>query len=669
MSAIKFIQKLARKLVAQESKGITKIPTPMAAESKAGEIAAILQNAGLPFERMDEFIKSEKDLVKYLNIIESTRKSYRPRVYSGQEAMDQLNQLFPKKGEVFDMTGKRIRNTDRLMGGKEIPETDAEMIARMHKENKEATQRLKQKMKKEQARTKRISGTLREENTNRTDIGEPKLSKDEYDDYAAKLGENAEVDYYPVKGDETREQLEAMVKEAKDEEKYMKRLYDKGALDDPPEDLAGGGIAGMLGEPTYEEDNHRVPLKKGKRPDIWQMLLDTEFDDEDPYEWENILRSVGAYQDGGRIGYANGTPNIKFYPKASGIFSSESLSPEVDLKKRNIDYGLTTLIEGDKFFGGAELGKGKIKVDVVDEGGSTYFKDTISKPDAVNFILGMGDPTGNKFQVKTDKDFENMQIILKSKFKDGGRIPFSAGGFNAARRLFLKMMGAGAATAGAAKSGLFNLFKGGKKQIAKEIITTPSAPGKPEWFDPLVTRIIREGDDVSETMATKERQIIHRKKIDDETEVIVTQDLDEGVTRVDIDDATRNVAAGDDQPIVSLQVTDEIIEEGGARTKPQFTATENDYRNYMDGPDDYTTEFVENTVNNTKDLTSDLTKVKSYATKKKQTMNEFVESKKRKENVNYANERTSEYAADRGPDIDTKDYDYASGGIARMLGE
>ena len=49
MSAIKFIQKLARKLVAQESKGITKIPTPMAAESKAGEIAAILQDAGLPF--------------------------------------------------------------------------------------------------------------------------------------------------------------------------------------------------------------------------------------------------------------------------------------------------------------------------------------------------------------------------------------------------------------------------------------------------------------------------------------------------------------------------------------------------------------------------------------------------------------------------------------------
>ena len=34
----------------------------------------------------------------------------------------------------------------------------------------------------------------------------------------------------------------------------------------PPEYhwLAGGGIAGMLGEPTYEDDNHRVPLKGGK---------------------------------------------------------------------------------------------------------------------------------------------------------------------------------------------------------------------------------------------------------------------------------------------------------------------------------------------------------------------------------------------------------------------
>ena len=30
------------------------------------------------------------------------------------------------------------------------------------------------------------------------------------------------------------------------------------------EPLAGGGLAGMLGEPTYADENHRVPLKGGK---------------------------------------------------------------------------------------------------------------------------------------------------------------------------------------------------------------------------------------------------------------------------------------------------------------------------------------------------------------------------------------------------------------------
>ena len=267
---------------------------------------------------------------------------------------------------------------------------------------------------------------------------------------------------------------------------------------------------------------------------------------------------------------------------------------------------------------------------------------------------------------------------LLAEDNDNIRVPFSKGkGVDLLRRGFLKTMGAAGAGIAALKTGLLSL--GGKKatkEVAKEIITTPNAPGKPEWFDALVTRVIREGDDVTKTMATKDREIVYRKKIDDETDVMVTQDLDEGVTRVDIDDPVRNVTGFDDPPTVSLQVTDEIVEEGGARIKPEFKATENDYRNYATDPDGgYETEFVENTVDNTKDLTSDLTKIKSYATNKKETMKEFVESKKRKDNVKYANEKTSSYAADRGPDYDPSDYiddmadDMASGGLAKMLGE
>ena len=75
MSALKFIQIIARKKAAEQGgKGITTIANKMQAEAKAGEITETFRAAGLPLENLDTFIKSEKDVTKYLNIIESTRK-------------------------------------------------------------------------------------------------------------------------------------------------------------------------------------------------------------------------------------------------------------------------------------------------------------------------------------------------------------------------------------------------------------------------------------------------------------------------------------------------------------------------------------------------------------------------------------------------------------------
>ena len=68
--AIDFISAVARKILSMRGKGIASIANRSDAEAKAGEIAAIFQQSGLPMNRLDEFIKSEKDVVKYLNIIE-----------------------------------------------------------------------------------------------------------------------------------------------------------------------------------------------------------------------------------------------------------------------------------------------------------------------------------------------------------------------------------------------------------------------------------------------------------------------------------------------------------------------------------------------------------------------------------------------------------------------
>ena len=237
------------------------------------------------------------------------------------------------------------------------------------------------------------------------------------------------------------------------------------------------------------------------------------------------------------------------------------------------------------------------------------------------------------------------------------------------RRTFLKLLTGLAAVPIIGK--VFKPLKVGKKVTQVPIIKTGDVPGKPEWFDQLVNKVILEGDDVTKRFATQEREVIHMKKIDDETTVMVTQDLNDGSIMVDVDDPIRNVMgeSGDDTS-VQMMLKKNPGDESNPAGADEFSFTEADMRNYMDGPDDYTTEFTENTVRKMSDLTSDLGKIKSYATGKKPTMKEFIESKKRQDKVKFAEENPAEYAAERGPEVDyDPEPDFARGGIARMLGE
>ena len=266
------------------------------------------------------------------------------------------------------------------------------------------------------------------------------------------------------------------------------------------------------------------------------------------------------------------------------------------------------------------------------------------------------------------RDDTGIGLNFTKQFASGGRVPFAMG-----RRAFLKLMGSVGAGIGAAKAGLGSLFIAGKPVTkAAEVITTPAAAGKPAWFDALVTRVINEGDDVTKKFATKEREIVHLKKIDEDATVRVYRNLDDGTVRVDIDDPTTNVADEQGNAIVSMEVKGGQLEQGvKGKTPAEFEAVETDYGNYMDGPDDFITEAVENTVSDTKDLTADLTKVKMYAkNQKKPTIKEMMIQRERARDLKLAEENPAEYASGRQPDIDYSDYDnYASGGVARLLGE
>jgi hypothetical protein len=266
------------------------------------------------------------------------------------------------------------------------------------------------------------------------------------------------------------------------------------------------------------------------------------------------------------------------------------------------------------------------------------------------------------FKTPDDPDFDPEKMatggIARIGLKDGMN-----------RRTFLKFLG------GAISLPIIGRFfkpaKGVSKVSKVPMIKTGDVPGKPEWFDQLVNRVIMEGDDVTKKFATKDREIVHTKKIDDNNDVTVYQDLDEGTIRVDYDSPSN---MGEDT--VSLQYKKPKPDEGDPRPTAEFEASELEPR-YVGGPEDADIEFDGlGGGSSIKMLESDVSKLKEYATGQKPTLKEFVESKKRKDRVKAINEDTmeqAEYLSGKygdGPEPDFDDIeDFARGGLAGMLGE
>ena len=275
-------------------------------------------------------------------------------------------------------------------------------------------------------------------------------------------------------------------------------------------------------------------------------------------------------------------------------------------------------------------------------------------------------------RIKSEDDFREYIDELNEDndfdFATGGRVGLKAG---MSRRAFLALMGSAGAGIGAAKTGLLKLFgQGAGKQVTKEIVKTPPVPGKPEWFDSLVNKVITQGEDVTKKFATKERQDVHKLQIDEMDDVTVYRNLDDGQIRVSYD-SPNNMG---EQPVDLVfkpgkGQTDEVT----GKVADEFYAVEVEPRGVRTGPDDFDIEFDgENLASSVDELISDTSKLKQVATDKKPTMKEFIESKNKKDKTRAINEdqvEQAEYLETKyGPGPEGPE-DFASGGIARMLGE
>ena len=247
---------------------------------------------------------------------------------------------------------------------------------------------------------------------------------------------------------------------------------------------------------------------------------------------------------------------------------------------------------------------------------------------------------------------------------EGGRIGFAAGGIDKARRAFLKLMGGVGAGIGGLKMGLF----GGKKTSTAikvaETVKKSDAKGMPEWFPKLVEKVMKEGEDVTDTYSTVERTVVKKAKLpESKTDVIVEVDLTTGDTLVDVGMGRHGWVDGHNGQPVRIELRKgNVIEEGPARGKKEadeFGVEEQEYTG-----DGENVKYEDSSYNNYGEHGSDFSEVEKYATGK--NTDEFnIKGTKKRENAVFAEGRAEMEAQEAFEEMD----EFASGGLAKLLGE
>ena len=360
---------------------------------------------------------------------------------------------------------------------------------------------------------------------------------------------------------------------------------------------------------------------------------------------------------------------IESKPKTGGITSAKS-AKVFDMEGKEIDpkkgiMGGKQIPDDDLPPPGSRGGPDDISAPIQSEDEILEKLNRENKEATRNLQIKLSKDKGyQKFKGETEEEIrKRFGLDDPEDMATGGRAGFKDG---MTRRTFLKLLGGMAAVPIVGK--FFKLAKVGQAVKKVPVIKTDDVAGKPEWFDQLVNKVIIEGDDVTKRFATGERQSIHQKRLDDGSVVRVTEDVDDGAVRVEYE--SKESMFGEP---VQMEYKKPLPDEGDPRPTPEFTTSESGMVGRADGPDDFVIEPEEVGGSSIRDLDSDVSKLKQYATGKGPTMKEIVETKKRKDKVKKLSEgdpdATSQYITDRQGDYDPSPDDFASGGIARMLGE
>ena len=256
----------------------------------------------------------------------------------------------------------------------------------------------------------------------------------------------------------------------------------------------------------------------------------------------------------------------------------------------------------------------------------------------------------------------------------GGRIGFDKGKkVDLSKRRFLK--GTGAAV------GLLSMlpfvgkfFKPAAKVVGKFkgtpnlMVDITKTPNMPEWYIPLIKKVLNKGDEVTDTAATAERQRVHRDILPDGDEVTVTQHLDTQTIDVSVANPKNNYlsasGAGESPYTIQYAKGTEIgphpdipnaLTTRRSVKEPDTLKVDEPYVRQA-GPDTKDVEMEFDIVDyNLKNEVHDTSVLETYATGKK------VKPR--------GTGKVYDPYEGYSPDLKDPDIDYAKGGLAHMLGE
>jgi len=229
------------------------------------------------------------------------------------------------------------------------------------------------------------------------------------------------------------------------------------------------------------------------------------------------------------------------------------------------------------------------------------------------FKLLYGDKT---FKEGLDETIDNYNIKdVIEEYNNGGRVGYADGPKDPKRRTVIKGL-----TALAALPVIGKYFKLAPKAGKIATVAMEKISGMPNWFQPFVNKVLKMGDDVTDTAATTEREIVKRMDIEDAT-VDVHYNTATNDVRVEVVGGKNAF----DEPLEMQYKAPEVIEETGKKTKGEFSAAES--RPVQTSPDDIELDGYDTDVLD--DLLSETDYLEGFATGKIRTPAEIKKAKLR----------------------------------------